>query len=78
MVKSDYLPAQGTFEALSRYFVYIDALAEKAGASTPLFDLAASLYQSGIESGLAEHDVAAIKEVIAGQPRSSSTVKRVP
>jgi 3-hydroxyisobutyrate dehydrogenase-like beta-hydroxyacid dehydrogenase len=78
MVKSDYLPAQGTFEALSRYFVYIDALAEKAGASTPLFDLAASLYRSGMESGLAEHDVAAIKEVIAGKARPPSTVKRTP
>jgi 3-hydroxyisobutyrate dehydrogenase-like beta-hydroxyacid dehydrogenase len=78
MIKSDYLPAQGTFQALSRYFEYIDALAEKAGASTPLFDLAASLYHSGIKNGLAEHDVAAIKEVIAGQPRSRSTVKRAP
>jgi 3-hydroxyisobutyrate dehydrogenase-like beta-hydroxyacid dehydrogenase len=78
MVTSDYLPAQGTFQALSRYFEYIDALAEKAGASTPLFDLAASLYHSGIKNGLAEHDVAAIKEVIAGQPRSRSTVKRAP
>jgi hypothetical protein len=69
---------EGTFQALSRYFEYIDALAEKAGASTPLFDLAANLYHSGIKNGFAEHDVAAIKEVIAGQPRSRSSVKRTP
>ena len=64
MVQKNYLPAQGTFEMLSHYFEYIDDLAERAGAPTPLFDLAAQLYRRGIERGLAEHDVAAIIEVI--------------
>jgi 3-hydroxyisobutyrate dehydrogenase-like beta-hydroxyacid dehydrogenase len=64
MVQKNYLPAQGTFEMLSHYFEYIDDLANRAGASTPLFDLAAALYRHGLKRGLAEHDVAAIIEVI--------------
>jgi 3-hydroxyisobutyrate dehydrogenase-like beta-hydroxyacid dehydrogenase len=64
MVQKNYLPAQGTFEMLSHYFDYIDDLAERSGAPTPLFDLAAELYRRGIERGLGEHDVAAIIEVI--------------
>jgi 3-hydroxyisobutyrate dehydrogenase-like beta-hydroxyacid dehydrogenase len=68
MVHKDYLPAQGTFEMLSHYFDYIDDLANRAGASTPLFDLAADLYRRGLKRGLAEHDVAAIIEVIEKKP----------
>jgi 3-hydroxyisobutyrate dehydrogenase-like beta-hydroxyacid dehydrogenase len=68
MVHKNYLPAQGTFEMLSHYFEYIDDLADRAGASTPLFDLAANLYRRGLERGLAEHDVAAIIEVIEAKP----------
>jgi 3-hydroxyisobutyrate dehydrogenase-like beta-hydroxyacid dehydrogenase len=72
MVQKNYLPAQGTFEMLSHYFEYIDDLADRAGAPTPLFDLAAELYRRGIERGLAEHDVAAIIEVIDEKsPRKS-------
>ena len=64
MVQRNFLPPQGTFEMLSHYFSYINDLAERAGASTPLFDLAADLYKRGLKRGLAEHDVAAIIEVI--------------
>ena len=53
---------------LSHYFDYIDDLANRAGASTPLFDLAADLYRRGLKRGLAEHDVAAIIEVIDEKP----------
>lgn len=64
MVQRNFLPAQGTFEMLSHYFDYIDDLADRTGAATPLFDLAADLYRRGIKRGLGEHDVAAIIEVI--------------
>jgi 3-hydroxyisobutyrate dehydrogenase len=64
MVKKDYLPAQGTFEALSHYFDYVDDLAKSTGSATPLFSLAADLFKRGIERGLAQHDVAAIIEVV--------------
>lgn len=64
MVKKDYLPAQGTFEGLSHYFDYIDDLSASAGSVTPLFNVAAALFRHGIEHGLAEHDVAAIIEVV--------------
>jgi 3-hydroxyisobutyrate dehydrogenase-like beta-hydroxyacid dehydrogenase len=64
MVKKDYLPAQGTFESLSHYFDYIDDLAASAGSATPLFHAAADLFRRGIEDGLAEHDVAAVVEVV--------------
>jgi 3-hydroxyisobutyrate dehydrogenase-like beta-hydroxyacid dehydrogenase len=74
-VQGDYLPAQGTFEALSHYFGYVDALADKTGASTPMFDLAASLFCRGIERGMGEYDVAAIKEVIADLPRACGAIK---
>jgi 3-hydroxyisobutyrate dehydrogenase-like beta-hydroxyacid dehydrogenase len=58
------LPAQGTFESLSHYFDYIDDLAASAGSVTPLFQVAAELFRRGIARGLAEHDVAAIIEVV--------------
>ncbi len=64
MVNKDYLPAQGTFESLSHYFDYIDDLATTAGSATPLFRAAADMFRSGIARGLAEHDVAAIVEVV--------------
>jgi 3-hydroxyisobutyrate dehydrogenase-like beta-hydroxyacid dehydrogenase len=64
MVKKDYLPAQGTFESLSHYFDYIDDLAASAASATPLFQVAADLFRHGIQRGLAEHDVAAIIEVV--------------
>ena len=64
MVQKNYLPAQGTFEMLSHYFDYIDDLADRAEAPTPLFDLAADLYRRGLQRGFAEHDVAAIIEVL--------------
>ena len=64
MVKNDYLPAQGTFEGLSHYFDYIGDLASSTGSATPLFSLAADLFRRGIARGLAEHDVAAIIEVV--------------
>ncbi len=64
MVKQNYLPAQGTFESLSHYFDYIDDLATGAGSATPLFQVAAELFRRGLANGLAEHDVAAIIEVV--------------
>jgi 3-hydroxyisobutyrate dehydrogenase-like beta-hydroxyacid dehydrogenase len=64
MVQKNFLPPQGTIEMLSHYFDYIDDLSERAGASTPLFDLAAGLFQRGLKRGLGEHDVAAVIEVI--------------
>jgi 3-hydroxyisobutyrate dehydrogenase-like beta-hydroxyacid dehydrogenase len=64
MVKKDYLPAQGTFESLSHYFDYIDDLATTADSATPLFQVATDLFRRGIANGLAEHDVAAIIEVV--------------
>jgi 3-hydroxyisobutyrate dehydrogenase-like beta-hydroxyacid dehydrogenase len=64
MVNRNYLPAQGTFELLSHYFDYIDDLAARTQVATPLFDLAADLFRRGIERGLAQHDVAAIIEVV--------------
>jgi 3-hydroxyisobutyrate dehydrogenase-like beta-hydroxyacid dehydrogenase len=64
MVKKDYLPAQGTFESLSHYFDYIDDLAATADSATPLFQVATDLFRRGIANGLAEHDVAAIIEVV--------------
>jgi 3-hydroxyisobutyrate dehydrogenase len=64
MVKKDYFPAQGTFELLSHYFDYIDDLATSAESATPLFNVAAALFRHGIERGFADHDVAAIIEVV--------------
>jgi 3-hydroxyisobutyrate dehydrogenase len=75
MVARNFLPAQGTFEMLSHYFEYIDGLAERTGASTPLFDLASTLYRQGIERGLGEHDVAAIIEVIEEKAGESKARK---
>jgi uncharacterized protein (UPF0261 family) len=64
MVQRNFLPALGTFETLSHYFQYIDDLADSVGASTPMFDVAADLSRQGLQRGLAQHDVAAIFEVI--------------
>jgi 3-hydroxyisobutyrate dehydrogenase-like beta-hydroxyacid dehydrogenase len=64
MVQKHFLPAQGTFEMLSHYFDYIGDMADQSGAATPLFDVAVSLYERGIKNGLADHDVAAVIEVI--------------
>lgn len=64
MVQKNYMPPQGTFELLSHYFEYIDDLANRSGAATPLFDLASGLYERGIKRGLGGHDVAAVIEVI--------------
>jgi 3-hydroxyisobutyrate dehydrogenase-like beta-hydroxyacid dehydrogenase len=64
MVQKNFLPAQGTFQMLSHYFDYIGDMADQSGAATPLFDVAVSLYERGIKNGLADHDVAAIVEVI--------------
>jgi 3-hydroxyisobutyrate dehydrogenase-like beta-hydroxyacid dehydrogenase len=78
MVNRNYLPAQGTFELLSHYFDYIDDLAARTQASTPLFDLAADLFRRGIERGLAQHDVAAIIEVveeISSQEKEKAKIK---
>jgi 3-hydroxyisobutyrate dehydrogenase len=74
MVQKNYLPAQGTFEMLSHYFEYIDDLADRSGAPTPLFDVAADLYRRGLQSGLAEHDVAAIIEVLDEKPAATRAV----
>jgi 3-hydroxyisobutyrate dehydrogenase len=76
MVQKNYLPAQGTFEMLSHYFDYIEDLADSAGAPTPLFDVAAELYRKGLERGLAEHDVAAIIEVLGDKVAAKTTVAR--
>jgi hypothetical protein len=46
------------------YFNLIEDLASTAEISTPLFRLSTDLFWRGIEYGLAEHDVAAIIEVI--------------
>ena len=73
MVQRNFIPAQGTFEMLSHYFEYIDDLADRADASTPLFDLASDLYRRGLKNGLGEHDVAAIINVIEdGSPHSKA------
>jgi 3-hydroxyisobutyrate dehydrogenase-like beta-hydroxyacid dehydrogenase len=68
MINQAYKPAQGTFEQLGHYFKLIEELASTAGASTPLFRLSTDLFKRGIEHGLAEHDVAAIIEVIRELP----------
>jgi 3-hydroxyisobutyrate dehydrogenase-like beta-hydroxyacid dehydrogenase len=75
MVQRNFLPAQGTFEMLSHYFEYIDDLAGAAGVSTPLFDVAADLYRRGLQRGLAEHDVAAVIEVIEGLRKETEPTK---
>jgi 3-hydroxyisobutyrate dehydrogenase-like beta-hydroxyacid dehydrogenase len=64
MVQRNFLPAQGTFEMLSHYFEYIGDMANQAAAATPLFDVAVSLYERGMKTGLGDHDVAAVIEVI--------------
>ena len=64
MINKNYKPAQGTFEGLCHYFNLIEDLASTAEMSTPLFRLSTDLFRRGIEYGLAEHDVAAIVEVI--------------
>jgi 3-hydroxyisobutyrate dehydrogenase len=76
MVQRNFLPPQGTIEMLSHYFAYIDDLSERAGASTPLFDLAADLFQRGLKRGLGEHDVAAVIEVIDDIPAKEMTKVR--
>lgn len=64
MINENYKPAQGTFEGLCHYFNLIEDLASTAEISTPLFRLSTDLFRRGIDYGLAEHDVAAIIEVI--------------
>ena len=77
MINKSYKPAQGTFEGLYHYSKLIEDLAGTAEISTPLFRLSTDLLKRGIDSGLAEHDVAAIIEVIReisseekGKPRT--------
>jgi len=74
MVKRDFLPAQGTFEMLSHYFEFIDDLAERNRAQTPLFDLASDLFRAGLRNGFEEHDVAAIINVIESLPPEGGSV----
>jgi 3-hydroxyisobutyrate dehydrogenase-like beta-hydroxyacid dehydrogenase len=63
MVKKDYLPAQGTFEA-HRIISTTSTIAKSTGSATPLFSLAADLFKRGVERGLAQRNVAAIIEVV--------------
>jgi len=79
MINKDYKPAQGTFEGLCHYFNLIEDLASTAEISTPLFRLSTDLFRRGIEYGFAEHDVAAITEVIrevSSEERGRSKARR--
>ena len=81
MVKKDYHPPGGTFEALSHYFHFIDDLADSTETSTPLFRLAADLFRRGIDRGLAQHDVAAIIEVVhemSSEVREKAKARHLP
>jgi 3-hydroxyisobutyrate dehydrogenase-like beta-hydroxyacid dehydrogenase len=64
MVQKNFMPPMGTFDLLSHYFDYIDDLADRSGAATPMFDRAVELFRDGIKKGLGGHDVSAIIEVI--------------
>ncbi|MFL6798554.1 MAG: NAD(P)-dependent oxidoreductase [Xanthobacteraceae bacterium] len=64
MINNSYKPPQGKIGELCHYFELIDELAATAGIKTPLFRLSTELFRRGVEIGLAEHDVAAIIEVI--------------
>jgi 3-hydroxyisobutyrate dehydrogenase-like beta-hydroxyacid dehydrogenase len=74
MVDRNYQPPQGAFKELAHYFGYIDDLAKTAQTATPLFSLSADLFRRGIDSGLGEHDVAAIIEVVRGLPVEETKV----
>ncbi len=76
MVQKNFIPPQGTFEMLSHYFDYIDDMADRSGAATPLFDLASGLYERGIKRGLGEHDVAAVIEVIDDLSKEKQAASR--
>jgi 3-hydroxyisobutyrate dehydrogenase-like beta-hydroxyacid dehydrogenase len=69
MAERRFLPAQGTVPALQHYFATIAEFADSVGVATPLLDRAAELYERFIEMGLAEHDGAAMIDVIRSLPR---------
>ena len=68
MAQRRFLPAQGTAVGLAHYFDLIEDFAASAGNATPLLDRAVELYRSCIDTGLGEHDVAVMVDVIGSLP----------
>ncbi len=70
MAQRRFFPAQGTAPALLHYFDMIGDLADSVGVATPMLDTAGHLYRRFVDMGLAEHDVAALVDVISSLPRA--------
>jgi 3-hydroxyisobutyrate dehydrogenase-like beta-hydroxyacid dehydrogenase len=70
MAQRRFFPAQGTVPQLQHYFDMIGDLAAELGVATPLLDRAVELYARFIDMGLADHDVAAMVDVISSLPRA--------
>jgi hypothetical protein len=64
MVKKDYQPPQGTFRELSHYFGYTTISQKRRKARRRCFASRPICSGAAFEHGLAQHDVAAIIEVV--------------
>ena len=69
MAERRFLPAQGTVPGLQHYFDMIGDFAGSVGASTPMLDCAAGLYERFMAMGLGEYDCAAMVDVLGALPR---------
>jgi 3-hydroxyisobutyrate dehydrogenase-like beta-hydroxyacid dehydrogenase len=76
MAERRFKPPQGTIPGLQHYVEMIGEFADSVGASTPLLDRTAELFDRFVEMGLADCDGAAMIDVIGSLPRESAKTKR--
>src|SRR6202167_6494475 len=70
MAERRFQPVQGDVPTLQHYFGMIDGFAKSVGAATPLLDSVVPLYQSFMDMGLGNNDVAAMIDVLGSLPRA--------
>jgi 3-hydroxyisobutyrate dehydrogenase-like beta-hydroxyacid dehydrogenase len=66
MVKRAYRPATMKIEVWQKDMQVIGDMARAVGAPTPLFSACAPIYNAAMAHGLAQHDTAAVAEVLGG------------
>ena len=74
MAQRRYEPATMKVEVHQKDIGIIDDFARSVGAATPLFSLSAEFYAQAAASGHAEHDTAALAEVLRAASRSEEKV----
>ena len=62
MIARDYLPAPGPIATLAKYLDLIGDAGDAHGLSIPAFRAAKRAYEEAAEAGLAEHDIAVLRE----------------